>query len=235
MYPDFSRRSERSEWMDDPSIDSSELEETLDHLARVNRVLGGHRPTVKGVDKLAGDRGQLSVLDVGTGSGDVPRKLARWARRRGMKLRVTGIDRSPIIVDHAKRRCEGFDNIEIEQVDLFDIPDRNSYDIVHASLLLHHLPGESAVDGLKKMYEVSRLGVVINDLHRHPLGYVGSKIILALLSKNRLIRHDGPLSVLRAFERDELYSLAQKAGLPRPTIRWRPFFRWQMVIQKEQR
>lgn len=234
MCPDFSSRSERAELMDDPSINAAELEQTVDHLARVNTVLGGHRPTVKGIEALAGDREELSVLDIGTGSGDVPKRLVKWAQSRGTKLRVTGIDLSPTIAAHARRCCEGFENIEIEQYDLFNMPDDKTYDIVHAALVLHHLPGKAAAKGLKKMYELSRLGVVINDLHRHRLAYLGSRLILPLLSKNRLIRHDGALSVMRSFTREELYALARRAGLPRPSIRWRALFRWQMVVRKGQ-
>ena len=233
MTIDFSQRSERTELMDEPTIEARELEETLEDLARVNRFFGGYSPSIRGVADLVGERRRASVLDVGTGSGDTPRRLVRWGRRHQKSFDITGIDLSPETIDYARRRSSSFDEIDFEVCDLFEMPPESSFDVVHAALMLHHLPDEDAVAGLRKMYEMSRLGVVINDLHRHPVAYAGSRMLLPVLSKNRLIRHDGPLSVLRAFRKEELETLAVRAGLPHFRIRWQPMFRWQLVIARE--
>lgn len=230
---DFSVRSKTPELMDDPSIEVWELEETLDDLARVNAFLGGYSPTLEAVQRVVGRRKALSVLDVGTGCGDGARRLVEWGRKRGVAVEVTGIDVSAATVRHARRRSSGYEEVKFELRDLFAMKGQRRYDIVHAALMLHHLDDGEAVAGLQKMYRLSRLAVVVNDLHRHRVSYLGSRLILPVLSSNRLIRHDGPLSVLRAFTKGELRELVAAAGLPRPEIRWRPLFRWQMVIGRE--
>ena len=234
MFPDFSRRSERSEWMDDPAVKRQQLEDTFAHLARINALLGGHATSINGIEALIEpDRKAMSVLDVGTGGGDFPRTLTRWADHRGIDVYVMGVDLSSVAINHARGSSRVYRNIEYRRRDVLELSPRERFDVVHASLMLHHLSDQEAVEALSKMYEVSTLGVVINDLHRHPAGYVASRLILPLLSRNPMIRHDGPLSVLRGFQRRELRRLMEAAGLPRPQIRWRPFFRWQCVIRKE--
>ena len=233
MLPDLSTRIHTPEMMDDPSIDAADLEATLYDLARVNAALHGYAPSMAGIETLAGELTRpLSVLDVGCGAGDFAAQLARRFERLGGDLYVLGIDLSPVAVDTARKRCIAFHNLEFEQTDLFDIPARRSFDIVHAALMLHHLDDSAAIEGLRKMYELSRLGVVINDLHRHWLAYLGSRIVLPLLSRNPMIHHDGSLSVRRGFRRSELVDLVHRAGLPTPTIRWHPLFRWQMHIPR---
>lgn len=226
----FSTRSHRSELMDDPDVDPAILRQTLDDLERVNAVLGGYPPSIQGVARLSKGATSVSVLDVGTGGGDIPRRLIPWAEERNLDLSVRGIELSPVAAEHARVRCADFPRIHIEQCDLFEMSGSERFDIVHAALMLHHLDDPQAIEGLQKMYELCRRGVVINDLHRHPLAYFGSRIVLPLLSRNKLIRHDGSLSILRAFRRRELQKLVHRAGLPRPRIRWFPLFRWQMII-----
>ncbi len=234
VIPDFSQRSARPELMDDPVVDREELEGALDGLAMVNSLLGGNRTSIDGVERLVEPgRLALSVLDVGSGGGDFSRRLSHWANRQGIDLYAKGIDLSTQATRYARWRSRAYRDLEFEARDFFDVADDSCFDIVHASLMLHHMSDEEAVQGLRKMYDISRLGVVINDLHRHPIGYLGSLVILRILSRNRLVRHDGPVSVLRGFKKDELQDLVKRAGLPEAEISWRPLFRWQCVIRKE--
>ncbi len=234
MIPNFSRRSEREEWMDDPVVEARQLVKTLDDLARINALLGGYSATIDGIEELIDqERNALSVLDVGTGGGDVPRHMDWWADRRGLDIYVLGVDISTVAVRYARQRSKAYHHLEFRRRDLFELSSRERFDIVHASLMLHHLSDQEAIEALQKMYEISTLGVVINDLHRHPLGYLGSQVVLRLLTRNSMVHHDGPLSVLRGFRRRELQRLVEAAGLPTPQIQWRPFFRWQCVIRKE--
>lgn len=219
--------------MDDLSLDDRRLAHTFDELVRVNRLLGGYEPSLAGLKRLLGERRRLSLLDVGTGGGDFPQRLARWASKRGVELEVLGIDLSPTAVDSARRRCQGSAGIRFERRDLFAMSGQARFDVVHAALMLHHLDAEHAASGLRRMYELSRLGVVINDLHRHPLAYLGSRIALPLISRSQIIRHDGALSVLRAFRSADLYRLTDQAELPPPELTWHFPFRWRMVIPRE--
>lgn len=231
--PSFAVRSRELELLDDPGIGDEELFRTFDELEVINRLLGGYRPSILGIAALLppGAR-ELSVLDVGTGGGDLPRRLVRWAERRRLHLRVTGIDLSPTVIDYARSACAGVPGIDLQVRDLFDLDETEGYDVVHGGLFLHHCTGEAAGEALAKMHALSRRGVVVNDLHRHPLAYHSIRWLTRLLSRSRLIRNDAPLSVLRAFRREELEEIVRSRGLPAPEIRWRWAFRWEMVIPR---
>jgi SAM-dependent methyltransferase len=231
--PDFDTRSEALELMDAPGLDAAELRESLGELAFINAALGGHAATLSALARLIppGCR-EFDVLDVGSGGGDTVRSIVAWARRRGLTARVHGIDRAPEAVACARRGSASLPGIEFTTQDLFELPAARKYDIVHAALVLHHLPDDAAVKALARMFELCRVGLVINDLHRHPAAYYSIRGLTALLSRNRLIRHDAPLSVLRAFSRAGLEDLSRRACLPAPEISWRWAFRWRMIFCK---
>lgn len=229
---DFGSRSAALELMDAPGLDPAELTETLGELSFINRSLGGHATTLAGLARLVPPgRREFDVLDVGCGGGDTARAIVEWARLRGLTARVHGIDLAPEAVACARRANAGLTGLDFTAADLFDLPPARKYDVVHAALLLHHLPDEAAAKALAKMRALSRLGLVINDLHRHPAAYHPIKGLAALFSRNRLIRHDAPLSVLRGFSRRDLEGLAKRAGLASPEISWRWAFRWLMVAR----
>ena len=231
MLPSTRRRSDALELMDDLSNQGSELERTLIEIEWVNRLLGGYAPSMEGLRRLLPPgQSELTVLDVGTGSGDIPRKMAEWGRRVGCRVQVTGIDLAETTIAMARRSSAEHPDLRFEVQNLFELPDEASFDVVHAAATLHHFVGDQAQAALAKMYRLARLGVVINDFHRHPLAWVGIKILTVLLSKSRMVRYDGPLSVLRSFHRDEFRQMCSAEGLPRPDIAWRPMFRWRVVV-----
>lgn len=231
----FRERSTELEWMDDPELDTAVLERTLLEIEAINRWLGGYGPSLAGLERLldrAGPTKRLRILDVGTGGADTPREMRRWAEARGIELEITGIDLSQATIDFARRRSEGLEGIELHRRDLFELPEDERFDVVHAALVLHHFVGEAAVAALRAMYARAALGVVVNDLHRHPVAWAGIGLLSRVSSRNPMLQNDAPLSVLRAFSREELYTLCRRAGLPRPSIRWRPMFRWQVVVER---
>jgi len=229
----FASRSDELELMDEPGLDLTELSGTLGELAFINKALGGHASTLNGLARLIPPgRRAFDLLDVGSGGGDTARRVVEWARRRGVSARVHGIDLAPEAVACARQANAGVPGLEFAAADLFDLPAARKYDVVHAGLVLHHLPDEAAIAALAKMFSLCRFGLVINDLHRHPMAYYAIKVLTSALSKNRLIRHDAPLSVLRAFRREELEDLARRAGLPAPDISWHWAFRWVMTVRK---
>lgn len=232
MTLSYAHRHDLQERMDDPTVPRAELVDALDGLARVNLALAGHRPSLGGLRRLVGPRRRLTVLDVGTGCADTARCFADWSRCAQVALSVRGIDISEHTVDHARRRCAHYPEIEIALQDLFSLRSDVRFDIVHAALLLHHLTNDEVIAGLRAMYDRCRLGVVINDLHRHPVAYRGAQVLLPRISNSKMVQDDGAISVLRAFSRHELLDLTARAGLPRPEIRWCPLFRWQMIISR---
>src|SRR4051794_4102042 len=119
--PDFSRRSEESEWMDDMSVGGADLERTLDELREVNAGLGGYRTTLDALDRVLTPRREpWRLLDVGTGSADIPEEVVRHARRRGIPVRLTAIDLNPTAVAYARRKLSAFPEIEVVQADVFN-------------------------------------------------------------------------------------------------------------------
>lgn len=218
--------------MDDPACDPRELERGFADLEAVNRWLGGHAASLAGLARLLpADGVEREVLDVGCGGGDTARAIADWARATGRRVRVLGVDLSPVAIERARARAGEREELEFRVADLHALPESRRYDAVHAALLLHHIPGEQAARALAKMFALARGGVVINDLHRHPAAYYAISAIMKV-SGGALTKHDAPLSVLRAFRREELERLAQSAGLPRPELRWRWAFRWELLLRR---
>jgi SAM-dependent methyltransferase len=236
MWSFTKHRSGESELMDDPSIQGPVLESTLIELESINRLLGAYPPTLDGLARLL-PPGQknLSVLDVGAGGGDVARAMIDWGRARGVEVQVTCIDLTDTTINFARARSTGYPELKLVQQDLFLLPDQASYDVVHAGQVLHHFPGELAAKALNKMATLSRLGVLIHDLHRHALAWGGIKVLTRLLAKSPLIRNDAPLSVLRGFVREDWDQLAQDAGLSPPAVRWQLPFRWQVIFSPRSR
>lgn len=254
---DFSRRSSLTERMDDPSTPPVEVARALDELEAINRLLGGHATSLAGIGALLGRRvgvqgereagprtglgaergaglrvSEFTLLDVGAGGGDLARRVASWAERRGIRARVLGIDLLPAAVERARLRSDGCGCLRFETADLFDLPPEETYDVVHAAMMLHHLDDAKAAEALGRMHALARRGVVINDIHRHPLAYHSIRILTRIFSRSPLVRSDAPISVLRAFRRGELAGIVARAGLPPASIRWRWAFRWEVVVPK---
>jgi ubiquinone/menaquinone biosynthesis C-methylase UbiE len=205
------------ELLDGPLDDPAALRGNLRDLERANRWLGGASLSARAIDRLAGDRGTLTVLDVGTGAADIPLALLARAARDGRRLQVTGIDNRPEILAAAVARrpqLGSTDGLELQVGDgrALPFPDR-SFDIAHASLLVHHLEPSVAVALLREMGRVARRGIVINDLRRNRLAWLGAWLLSRLVTGNRYTRHDAPLSVRRAYTLAELTSLMAAAGL----------------------
>lgn len=218
--------------MDDLDIQGPELAQTLYEIERINQNVGAYGPTLEGVAALvpAGTR-HFSMLDVGIGGGDMARRVVDWARDRDMRAEVLGIDLAQTTVDYARSRCAGYPDISVERQDLFEVGGAGRFDVVHAAQVLHHFPDDLAVRALRQMLALARYGVVINDLHRHPVPWAFIRAATGLLSRNRLIRNDAPLSVRRAFAGRELRALAQAAGAAHIEVAWRPLFRWKVVLR----
>lgn len=226
-------RLESPERMDDLSIGGAELRGALVQLAWINRVLGAARITREGVMRLwraAGRPRRLHVLDVGAGGGDINWALLRWARREGVSLSLTLLDRHPETCAFAAERFRREPRVRVVQGDLQALP-AQSADIVTASLVLHHLPSLQVPWTLLHWQQAARIGVVVNDLQRHPAALASIRLATRLLSRNPMIRHDAPLSVQRGFRAAELADLRGYPGLEGLRYRSRPFFRYLITLE----
>ncbi|REK71377.1 methyltransferase domain-containing protein [Paenibacillus paeoniae] len=237
MLKALQNRESRPEYMDDTSQGGPELREALVHLRRLNRLFGAASPTLYGVKRLwkaAGSPKELSILDVGAGSGDVNQKLLRWALEEGIRLNVTLVDTTEEAVKEANLFFWNESRVSVSQGDLFEL-DAESADVVTGTQFLHHFTGEDLERAVRQMLQVSRIGVVINDIHRHPLSWLAVWLTTRLISRNSYIRHDGPLSVAKGFRGEDWRRLREALSLTPTEFQhvWRPLFRYAVMISKD--
>jgi len=203
-----------AELLDGPLDDPAALDANLRDLARINRLTGGTRLSVQAVAAL-GD--VTSILDVGTGAADIPMTLLARARAAGRTLSITATDSRPEILAAARRvrpavgRTVG---LELAVADGRGLPyPDGAFDVAHASMVVHHLAPDEVVAFLHELRRVARAGIVVNDLVRGRLAWLGGWLLVRALGAGRYARHDGPLSVRRAYSRPELLELVAAAGL----------------------
>jgi SAM-dependent methyltransferase len=210
------RRSSAEELMDTVPLAPRVVDEALGFLEFTNRRFGGTSIVLRTLQRWCGgwpDGRAVTVLDVGTGAADIPRALVAWARSNGVDLRVTGIDIAPDIVAAARARVRDAPGVSIEQADLFALASsRRQFDYVTASLFLHHIPPDRTADALVALDRLATRGVIVSDLRRSPFSLIAVGA-LSYVAGNAVVRHDGPLSVRRAFTVDELGRLASDLGL----------------------
>ena len=203
------------ELLDGPLDDRPALVANLRDLARINRLTGGAALSVRAVRELIPDGG--TCVDIGTGAADIPVVLLADARRRGMPLEVTATDGRQEVLDAAlaaRPALARTPNLVFGLADGRSLPwPDGAFDVAHASLVLHHLDPDDAVTFLAELRRVARSGIVVNDLARGRLAWLGGWLLTHTLAASRYTRHDGPLSVRRAYTRPEMEHLLRRAGL----------------------
>lgn len=212
--PDFSRRAELSEWMDG-QCSRDELRACLRDLARVNRWLLAYRPLLTWLDSLELKRlGEpLRILDVGCGYGDVLRRIERWAQDRRIDVELTGIDLNSECVAIAAEATGAASAIEWVNADVFAYTTKAPPHLVVTSLFTHHLADRDVVRFLRWAEEQAAVGWFINDLVRHPTPYRLFRLLAWGTRLHPFVRHDGPVSILRAFVPEDWRGLCDAAGL----------------------
>jgi SAM-dependent methyltransferase len=226
------RRLEHApELLDEPLHERAELEQSLDQVAEVNRVLGGRRAVLRALEAVVPAADSVSILDVGTGSADIPLAIAAWADARGTPVRITAADVHPQMREIARSRTRDRPTITVADADALALPfDADAFDIVLLSLTLHHFDGADQVQVLREAGRVARRAVIVNELERCRANWLGARLLAATRWRgNRITRHDGPLSVLRAFTRAELADAAAAAGLRVSSLRRRFFYRLVLI------
>lgn len=233
--PDLRARIDRPELMDTMPFDPPVVHRTLAFLGMTARHFGGAAVILNHLSRWSaswpGDR-PVSILDVGTGGAEIPIAIARWARASGRRVKITALDLMPEIADIARTNARPFPEIEIRSQDVFDLHAAGeSFDYVTASLFLHHVPGPRILEILKLFDALASRGVIVSDLARSLLSYWAVKTV-SLVAGNHVVRHDGPLSVQRAFTIDELRSFAGQAGLGYLRAERAPWFRLTLAGEK---
>ena len=215
-------RNLRPELLDLDEAPFEEVRESLQDVRRVNRYLSGYRVLLQHIgyflDRHTADR-PLHILDVATGSADQPMEVVRLARSRGIAVRVTAIDINRKMIQFAQEEVRAFPEIQFVQCDVLNMPFKDEgFDVVINSLSLHHFSKEHAVAMLAGFSRLARRGVIVNDLHRSRVAFVTIYMLTRLLTKNRLTRHDAPVSVMNAFTPDEMHEMAKEAGWQNFTV-----------------
>lgn len=232
--PDFSKRSSAEEIMDDLACSGKVVHQTLRELETINALLGGNYVTLDGIRKLVDGRapGRFRIHDLGCGSGDMLRLIRKWSAKKGLDPELTGLDANPFIIDFARKHTPPECNIRYETVDILSESFRSrTFDVVTGTLFFHHFSDDQLVAFFRQLKTQTRIGFVINDIHRHWFAYYAIRWLTRFFSRSFMVKYDAPLSVLRAFRKNELVSILHAAGIAQYSIQWMWAFRWQVIVR----
>jgi 2-polyprenyl-3-methyl-5-hydroxy-6-metoxy-1,4-benzoquinol methylase len=171
------------------------------------------------------------IADLGCGGGELLLVIDQWAKTKKLIIEIIGIDANPFIIEYASQKTNFNQRIHYETKNIFS-PDfaHMKFDIVCINSVCHHFSDESLILLFKTLVQQVKLAILINDLNRHWMSYYTTKFATKLFTFSSLAKHDAPLSVLRAFRKQELIDIIEKAGLSSYQIRWVWPFRWEVII-----
>ena len=212
--------------MDALDLPAERYAAVLHDLARVNVATRAAAPTLRWLGEATRGMTHCTILDVGFGHGDMLRRIAHWARRRKLPVTLVGADINPRSAPIAAAATDPSLGITWHTGDAAALALRP--DLIISSLVAHHLTDAELTGFLRWMEATARRGWLINDLHRHPVAWVGFRALARLMAVDPIVRHDGALSVRRAFVREDWTRLLGVAGISHEVvaIRWSLPFRW---------
>jgi len=226
----FKERTAEVEWMDGEEFDQDLAEQSFRFIEMVNRFFGGIRVVRRFIAEEA-DGETIRVLDIGSGSCDIPLAVSRWAKRMGIPVHFTCIERSERVAAIARRsiRQAGNPPVRLIREDIFDHRPAEPYHCAVGSMFFHHLSEEQILKLVRHLRTIVRKNLLINDLRRSPLGYLGC--MLLALGFPREVRHDALLSIRRGFREVEMRQMLQKLKDVSVDVSAAPYFRVQAVVQ----
>lgn len=221
---DFRKRAQLTEMMDEP-CSRAEMRACLYDLARLNQWFRGYAPVLWWLESLhLQTRAKpVRILDVGCGGGDGLRRVARWAQARKVSVELVGLDLNPDAVAIAAEA--GTLDLPVEWVcsDVFSFEAKEPFDLVMSSLFTHHLSDTDVVRFVQWMERQAALSWFVNDLSRAPIPYYLLMVFSKAAGLHRFCQHDGPVSIARAFVREDWDCLCAEAGLGRDEFEIRAF------------
>ena len=200
------------ELMDRPQPVTPELESDLRNIRQLNRHFGSYALIEHFLRRWVRPAARLRVLDLATGSGDIPRLVIDYARKVNATVTVDAIDQQESTLKIARDLSSDYPEIDFKTADVLHFEDSARYDIVLCSLALHHFGDDAAVQLLKRCRELSRRYVLVSDLRRGLLATIGAYLLTAFIFRDSMTRTDARLSAARAFSFREFRSLAERAG-----------------------
>jgi SAM-dependent methyltransferase len=213
-----SRRFDSSvvEKMDLPQAVSRELEVDLENLQHLNRNFGAYSLVRYFLRRWLHSASAVSLIDLCTGYGDIPRFIVDWCRKNNVHVHVSAVDFQPATLELATRRSKSYPEISFIVSDIFDFAPATPADFLFCSLALHHFTNDAVIRLLQRVRTMAKQGILIADLERSDLGIVGIFSLTACSYREPMTRHDARLSIQRAFSFTEMHEIAAKAG-------WRGF------------
>ncbi|MDQ4419453.1 methyltransferase domain-containing protein [Sphingobium sp. DEHP117] len=221
----------QEELMDDPGLDPATYAAVLKDLARVNRWTFAARPTLSFLARAMRGRTKLRLLDVGFGQGDMLRAVARWARKRGIEAHLVGVDLNPMSEAIARAATDPALGIDYRTGDYADLLG-DGYDVIISSLVAHHMSEPQLAAFLRAMEQHSRVGWLVNDLHRHRLAYALFPVLTTMLRAHPIVRHDGLVSIARSFRPAEWRAKLDTAGLSCSPVRIVRTFPFRLCVER---
>jgi len=237
FFPPLARAAGVLEIIDGPPVPFKDMACCMTDISRVNALFGGRMVTMVHVKRLLAalpaDR-LVTVLDVGTGAGDIPRELVRWARREGRRIRIFALDRDAATLQIAAKLVRDYPEIRFLRGDALALPIRaGGVDLTISAMTLHHLEPDAGVRYLAEVDRSARVGFVVNDLVRSRIAHWVVWLITRFITRGAISRHDGPLSVKRSYTPGEVSRLCAQAGLKDvDVVHHRPYFRFCAVRAK---
>lgn len=230
----FETRSLKLERIDTGDYTPEEYDRFLKDIKLVNRFAGDffalRKTLLREIEKEKSN--EFSVLDVGAGSGEILREIAKFARRKIKRAKLFGLELNARSARAILEESKNFAEIKSVQANALCLPFANqTFDYAISSLFTHHLTDEQIIKTLQEMKRVARRKIFIIDLHRHRGAYFSYKLFCAAFGISPLVREDGSLSILRSFKPNELANLARKAGLEKVAVK--RIFPFRLVLEAE--
>ena len=215
-------RAQREELMDADDLDPDTYAAVVADLAKVNVVTLAARPTLAFLARATTPGRSYRLLDVGFGDGDMLRRIARWAGKRGVTIDLVGVDLNPRSERAARAHTPRDLPIRWVTGDYADLADE-PWDFVVSSLVAHHMTHDQLIAFLRFMDAQARVGWLVNDLHRHAFAHRGFPILARVFGWHPIVRHDGTLSIARSYRPAEWPAILRAAGVNAAVRRVFPF------------
>ncbi len=208
-------RSQAEELMDADDLDAATYADVVGDLATVNTVTMARRPTLAFLARATAGRKSFRLLDVGFGDGDMLRRIARWAKAKGLGAELVGVDLNPRSEQAARAHGGDIRYVTGDYADLADEP----WDVIVSSLVAHHMSRDQLIAFLRFMEGRASAGWFVNDLHRHGFAHWGFPVLATIARWHPIVRHDGTLSIARSYRPEEWPPLLAEAGITEAKVR----------------